>query len=109
VAVSVRLTQGRDTERDLALPTRAVLRGSVVAMGAAVGDALATLVDGDGTPVASAVTGPDGTFEFADLPAGTYTLTARGYDPVAQAVQLAPGAVSSAVVELVPPSAGGGR
>jgi EmrB/QacA subfamily drug resistance transporter len=104
VAMSVRLNDGRYTERDLALPTRAVLRGTVVATGALVGHALATLVDAGGGVVASAVTGPDGTFEFADLPAGTYTLTARGYDPVAQVVHVAAGTTATAVVELVPPS-----
>jgi EmrB/QacA subfamily drug resistance transporter len=104
LAVSVRLSRGRSTERDLALPGRAVLRGTVIATGALVGHALATLVDAEGRVVASAVTGPDGTFEFADLPAGTYTLTARGYDPVTQVVHVAAGAVATAVVELVPPS-----
>jgi EmrB/QacA subfamily drug resistance transporter len=104
LAVSVRLSRGRSTERDLALPARAVLRGTVIATGALVGHALATLVDAEGRVVASAVTGPDGTFEFADLPAGTYTLTARGYDPVAQVVHVAAGTVATAVVELVPPS-----
>lgn len=104
-AVSVRLSRGRHTERDLALPARAVLRGTVISTGALVGHALATLVDAEGRVVASAVTGPDGTFEFADLPAGTYPLTACGYDPVAQVVHVAAGTVATAVVELVPPSA----
>jgi hypothetical protein len=109
LAVSVRLNQGRYTERDLALPARAAVRGTVLATGAVVDHALATLVDAEGAVVASAITGADGAFEFADLPAGTYTLTARGYDPVAQVVHVAAGSVATAVVELVPPSAEGAR
>ncbi len=106
VAVSVRLSAGARIERDLVLPARAVLRGTVTAAGtgAVVGEALATLVDADGAVVGSAVTGPDGAFEFGDLPAGTYTLTARGYGPVAQVVQVAAGAVATAVVRLAPPT-----
>jgi EmrB/QacA subfamily drug resistance transporter len=106
VAVSVRLLAGRHTEHDLALPARTVLRGSVtvVGTGSAVDHALATLADADGVVVASAVTGPDGTFEFGDVPPGTYTLTARGYGPVARVVHVVAGSVATAAVELAPPS-----
>lgn len=104
VALSVRLTAGRHTERDIALPARAVLRGTVLATGAVVDHAVASLVAADGTVVASAITGPDGTFEFDDLPAGTYTLTARSYDPVAQVVHVSAGTAATALVELVPPA-----
>ncbi|WP_246106675.1 MFS transporter [Pseudonocardia kunmingensis] len=107
-AASVRLSAGTRTERNLALPARAVLRGSVTAAssGAPVGEALATLVDPEGGVVASAVTGPDGTFEFPDLAPGTYTLTARGYAPVAQVVQVTAGSVATAAVALTAPATG---
>ena len=87
--------------------TRAVLRGIVTAAGsgAPVAEALATLLDEHGGIVASAVTGPDGTFEIAGLPAGTYTLTARGATSAVRVVHVTAGSVTSAVVEVVPPGA----
>jgi EmrB/QacA subfamily drug resistance transporter len=107
VAVSVGLAAGRYTECDLTLPARVLLRGTVVEAGTGSGidHAHATLVDADGVVVASAVSGPDGTFEFGDVPAGTYTLTTRGYGPVTQVVHVAAGTVTTTVVELVRPTA----
>jgi hypothetical protein len=66
---------------------------------------MATLVDGTGTVVGSTVTGPDGTFVFDDLAAGTYTLTASGYAPVAQVVHVTAGAQAAATVALGVPAA----
>jgi EmrB/QacA subfamily drug resistance transporter len=103
-ALSVRLHQGHETERDIALPGRATLRGTVVAVDGVIDRAVASLVDTDGTVVASVVTGPDGTFEFDDLPAGTYTLTARTHEPVEQVVHVSAGTAATALVELVAPS-----
>ncbi|OLT10502.1 MFS transporter [Pseudonocardia sp. CNS-139] len=102
VAVSVRLEQGSMVERDLELPHRSRLVGTVVAAssGLAVAEALATLVDATGTVVGSTVTAPDGTFVFEDLAEGTYTLTASGYAPVAQVVHVAPGGQTVTSVEL---------
>jgi hypothetical protein len=95
-------------ERDVALPQQASLSGSVVAAGtgAPVDEALTTLVDATGTVVASAVTARDGAFTFADLPEGRYTLTAAGYAPVAQVVQVATGGMTTAEVRMPAPGAG---
>lgn len=102
VAVSVRLEIGTLVERDLQLPQRSRLTGTVVAAstGRGVDEAVATLVDAGGTVVGSAVTGPDGGFAFEDLPEGTYTLTASGYAPVAQVVHVTAGAQATATVQL---------
>ena len=40
------------------------------------------------------------TFAFADLPAGTYTLTTRGYAPTAQTVHVTAGAQATAEIRL---------
>jgi uncharacterized protein YfaS (alpha-2-macroglobulin family) len=102
VAVSVRLELGTTVERDLELPHRSRLVGTVTAAssGLAVAEAMATLVDQTGTVVGSTTSGPDGTFVFEDLAEGTYTLTASGYAPVAQVVHVAAGAQTATTVEL---------
>jgi hypothetical protein len=106
VAVSVRLDVGATVECDLELPRRSRLLGTVTAAsnGRGVAEAMATLVDGTGMVVGSAVTGPDGSFVFEDLAEGTYTLTASGYAPVAQVVHISAGAQASTVVQLGAPS-----
>ena len=105
VAASLVLDIGTALEHDLELPRRSRLLGTVTAAstGKGVAEATATLVDASGTVVGSTVTGPDGTFVFEDLAEGTYTLTASGYAPVAQVVQVAPGAEASAAVQLGTP------
>jgi Carboxypeptidase regulatory-like domain len=107
VASSLVLDIGTALERDLELPRRSRLVGTVTAAstGRGVAEATATLVDASGTVVGSAVTGPEGTFVFEDLAEGTYTLTASGYAPVAQVVQVAPGVEASAAVQLGTPVA----
>jgi EmrB/QacA subfamily drug resistance transporter len=104
VASAVELLDGLTTERDLELPRRARLEGTVRAggTGRTVPDAVATLVDERGQVVGSSVTGPDGTFGFDDLPRGTYTLTASGYAPDVQVVQVPAGGTASVRVALGP-------
>jgi EmrB/QacA subfamily drug resistance transporter len=102
VAATVWLEDGATIERNLDLPQRSRLVGTVTAAGSGqpVDQATATLVDAGGTVVASTVTGPDGGFAFDDLAAGTYTLTARGYAPVAQTVHVTAGVQATADVSL---------
>ncbi len=106
VATGLTLDIGTALERDLELPRRSRLRGTVTAAstGRGIAEATATLVDAGGTVVGSAATGPDGTFVFEDLAEGTYTLTASGYAPVAQVVQVSAGVEASAAVQLGTPA-----
>jgi uncharacterized surface anchored protein len=48
-----------------------------------VPEAQVTLLDPDGTVVASALTDEDGGYSFADLVDGDYTVIASGYPPAA--------------------------
>jgi EmrB/QacA subfamily drug resistance transporter len=108
VAVSVRLDIGAAIKRDIELPQRSRLLGTVTtaSTGHGVPEAMATLVDSTGTVVASTVTGPDGTFAFDDLTAGTYTLTATGYAPATRVVHVTAGAQAAATVALGAPTTG---
>ena len=105
VAVGVDVPGAGTVECLLRLPQRARLTGRVSAApgGAPVPQALATLLDADGTVVGSTVSGPEGTFAFDDLPAGTYTLATSGYAPVATVVTLEPGRVTHSDVEFPHP------
>ncbi len=109
VAVSVVLSSGATTERDVELPGRARLLGTVVAesTGYGVAEALATLIGPNGAVVGSAVTEADGSFVFDDLAEGGYTLTASGYAPVATLVQVTAGGTTTTEVALVAPTDGG--
>jgi predicted MFS family arabinose efflux permease len=109
VATSVSLSDGAPLVHDVVLPNRAELRGTVTAAstGRGVPDAVATLVDAEGHVVASTGTDADGGFAFADLPSGTYTLTAAGYAPDVQVVRVDPGSTTEVRVALGAPAPGG--
>ncbi|MCE0762753.1 MFS transporter [Pseudonocardia kujensis] len=109
VATSVTLADGTPLVHDVVLPNRAELRGTVTAAssGRGVPDAVATLVGADGRVVASTSTDDEGGFAFADLPSGTYTLTAAGYAPDVQVVRVDPGSTTEVRVALGAPAPGG--
>ena len=46
------------------------------------------LLNADGTSVAVADTDADGRYEFANLPAGDYTVITTGYPPVADVLRV---------------------
>ncbi|MFI1394637.1 MFS transporter [Streptomyces sp. NPDC020681] len=66
-------------------------------------DARVTLVDTAGHVVATATTGDDGAYAFADLDAGEYTVIATGYPPVAGALTVAGRGVDDHDIELAHP------
>jgi hypothetical protein len=83
-AVPIELGRSGRTRQDIQLACGAVLRGNVRAGAAGQGlsGARVTLTDARGSVVASAETNASGKYEFGEIPAGDYTLTASGYPPV---------------------------
>ncbi|MFJ7076968.1 MFS transporter [Streptomyces sp. NPDC098781] len=91
-AVPVTVKAARETRQDIELAGGALLRGTVRAGGGRpVEDARVTLLDAAGNVLDTLTTGPDGTFRFADLSTGEYTVIAAGYPPVATVLQVAGG------------------
>ncbi|MFJ8586175.1 MFS transporter [Streptomyces sp. NPDC093595] len=66
-------------------------------------DARVTLVDAAGNVVATATTGEDGAYGFADLSAGAYTVIATGYPPVAGALTVTGRGADGHDIELAHP------
>lgn len=84
-ATTVSVPLGGRIRRDVALTGHVRLSGTVRAAstGVPVHEALVTLTDTEGAVVATWITGPDGRYDFDELGAGEYTLSAAGYAPVA--------------------------
>ncbi|OIV38583.1 MFS transporter [Mangrovactinospora gilvigrisea] len=84
------------TEIEVRLRPGATLTGVVLAAGAGtadgqeqpLGDARVTLVDAAGNVVGATTTDADGSYAFADLDAGEYTVIASGYPPAATGVSV---------------------
>ncbi|MER5226831.1 MFS transporter [Streptomyces flaveus] len=76
------------------------LRGTVRTPHGPLADARVTLVDAAGNVVASATTGQDGAYAFADLDSGEYTVIATGYPPVATALTVNGRGVDDHDIEL---------
>ncbi|MFI6702418.1 MFS transporter [Streptomyces sp. NPDC050509] len=95
------------TRIDVALRAGALVQGTVRA-GAdrrPAQDARVTLVDAAGNVVATATTGDDGAYAFADLDSGEYTVIATGYPPVAGALTVAGRGIDGHDIELAHPGA----
>ena len=91
---------------DVEMVARVQLTGVVrtATAGVPVPEALATLIAANGQVVASAITDAAGGFAFDDLRAGSYTLIATGYPPVAAEMQLRAGVPAETVITLWPPT-----
>jgi EmrB/QacA subfamily drug resistance transporter len=94
VAVPVELADGETGVRDLVLVGGARVTGVVRAASdqRPLPEATVTLLDSDGTVLASTCTGGTGRYVFEDLRPGSYTLTATGFAPVAAALRVPAGA-----------------
>ncbi|WP_329385353.1 MFS transporter [Streptomyces sp. NBC_01716] len=66
-------------------------------------DARVTLIDAAGNVVATATTGDDGAYGFADLDAGEYTVIATGYPPAAGTLTVAGSGIDGHDIELAHP------
>lgn len=100
VAAAVTVRQGTQTRQDMELEARGALRGEVWMGERPFDGARVTLMDDRGKIVGTAVSEPDGTFDFGDLPPGTYTLVASGLGPAAVPVQITGGDPVDADVTL---------
>ncbi|MGB8996626.1 MAG: MFS transporter [Pseudonocardiaceae bacterium] len=102
VAHSVDVPGTGEVTHDIEVVAQVQLVGIVrtARAGAPVPEALATLLDADGRVVGSSITDASGEFRFDDLQAGTYTVIASGYPPVATDVQVGLGMPTEAVITL---------
>ncbi|MEU6800365.1 MFS transporter [Streptomyces neyagawaensis] len=91
------------TRVEIDLEAGARLQGVVRAPGGPLADARVTLVDAAGNVVATATTGSDGAYAFADLDGGDYTVIATGYPPVATALTVSGIGVDAHDIELAHP------
>ena len=89
-ALSIAIDGHGTTRAEVELHPAVRLSGTVRAWStdSPLADARVMLMDGAGNVVATADSDPEGSFAFADLDAGEYTLIASGYPPVASAVRV---------------------
>ncbi|GAA2653760.1 MFS transporter [Streptomyces vastus] len=88
------------TRVEVGLTAGARLQGIVRAAHGPLADARVTLVDAAGNLAATATTGEDGAYAFADLDSGEYTVIATGYPPVATALTVNGRGVDDHDIEL---------
>jgi EmrB/QacA subfamily drug resistance transporter len=89
MALPVEISGNGVTRIEVPLNSGARVHGVVRAGGVPLNDARVTLVDAAGNVVATATTGADGAYAFADLDDGEYTVIATGYPPQASGVWVA--------------------
>lgn len=100
-AVPVRVTGQEATVLDVLLRPGVRLAGVVRTRdGRPLEDAHVILTDARGEVVDTLTTGPDGSYTFADLDEGIYTVTATGYGPETMQVQVRDADVTGVDVEL---------
>lgn len=106
-AVSVQVTS-RDTARlEVLLRPGVRVAGVVSGGGGPLAAARVTLTDSLGNVVATQFTGPDGSYSFANLDEGTYTVVATGYAPASARVRVGEQDIDGLDMELAAAGAGG--
>jgi EmrB/QacA subfamily drug resistance transporter len=91
-ALPVTVADGEPAVRDADLDGGSAVAGTArTPAGAAIPDALITLLDRDGNVAAVTTTGADGGYAIAGLPSGDYTVIASGYPPAASPITIAAG------------------
>ncbi|OXR44273.1 Multidrug resistance protein 3 [Nocardia cerradoensis] len=91
------------TQLDVVLSRGAQLRGVVHGAHGPVRDARVTLVDAGGAVIDSTTTDADGSYLFANLAVGDYTVVAAGYPATTSTLTLAAGTGDDHVIELAHP------
>ncbi|WP_036500645.1 MFS transporter [Nocardia aobensis] len=91
------------TQLDVALSRGAQLRGVVHGAHGPLRDARVTLVDAGGAVIDSTTTDADGSYLFANLAVGDYTVVAAGYPATTSTLTLAAGTGDDHVIELAHP------
>lgn len=91
------------TQLDVVLSRGAQLRGVVHGAHGPLRDARVTLVDAGGAVIDSTTTDADGSYLFANLAVGDYTVVAAGYPATTSTLTLAAGTGDDHVIELAHP------
>ncbi|WP_255949321.1 MFS transporter [Streptomyces odontomachi] len=103
IALPVEISGNGITRIEIPLSSGSGVSGVVRAQGAPLNDARVTLVDAAGNVAATATTGADGAYAFADLDDGEYTVIATGYPPQASGLWVSGRGVENHDVELSHP------
>lgn len=103
VAVPAEVSGQGITQLDVVLSRGAQLRGVVHGAHGPLRDARVTLIDAGGAVLDSITTGADGSYLFADLAVGDYTVVAAGYPATTSTLTLAAGTDDDHVIELAHP------
>jgi hypothetical protein len=101
VALPAVIGDGEPSTLNAELRTGARIGGTArTTAGGLVPDARVTLLDPEGNIAGVATAGPDGTYSFANMPEGEYTVIATGYPPVASKLTIAGGSTHRHDIEL---------
>ncbi|MBF4998969.1 MFS transporter [Nocardia sp. BSTN01] len=93
-AVTLTIPDSGLLHHDVDLEPMATLAGAVEAHGKAVANAEVTVLDASGDRISTARTDDNGRYVVSDLPAGHYTVVARGYPSVSSTVTVGAGRIT---------------